>query len=165
MQNIQQLLQGLGAQSVNMGGMQGMAVDGMQFLKLLQQLQEQVGALAAENADLKAALEQQGYTQPVQLPTTPQYPDSFFSYGTSPYAYVPTDVEVQDLIDSLADIELEDGQFEEATAGTVIVIKTKSDGIYKYIVANGYSEATEEDTEQNELERCDCGNCQTGYGF
>jgi hypothetical protein len=54
--DIKKMLEGLGAQQVGIGGMQGMAVDGMQFLKLLQQLQEQVAELTEMNERLSVAL-------------------------------------------------------------------------------------------------------------
>lgn len=140
MQNIKAMLEGIGAQQVGIGGMQGMAVDGMQFLQLLGQLQEQVATLSAENADLRTALDQQGYTEPVKL--TPQFPNEFYIYGDGPLSYSPSDEEIQEAIDSLVefDLELEGTSFIELTKGSALVIKTSNGETTKYIVTRGYYE-------------------------
>lgn len=143
MSNIQQILQSIGAHQIgSQGGMMGMAVDGTQFLKLLEQLQIQNDALAAENGVLKETLAQQGYTNPTQLPVTPQFPEGFYEYGTSPLAHIANEDEIQSAIDTLYNVFLEDGQFTEMSIGDTVVIKTRDGDVEKYIVARGYYDAS-----------------------
>jgi hypothetical protein len=161
--DIQKMLREMGAQEVGIGGMQGMAVDGMQFLKLLAQLQEQVAHLTAENADMREIISSGVYVEDMEdAPVTPQYPVDFYEYGANVASYNPSDEEVQGMIDELYSIVLGDGGFFEITSGNTVVTKSLSGGVTKYIVAKGYQEFIE-DVEPEA--KCECDDTQECYEY
>lgn len=135
--------------------------------------------LRAENEVLVVALEvakqvMESINEAAVEPLTPQFPQDFYQYGQDIFTDAPSNDDIQDAIDVLHDEVLEDGQFLELTNGDTLVIKLRSDGVERIVVAKGYYDAALlgvasngfSDLEGTRFESVShdtcCGTCKTG---
>lgn len=100
--------------------------------------------LEQENKALKESLKN---SKKSEKPDVPQFPEDFDLVADLDSTYCPDADEIQDMIDTLAQFELEEGQFVETALGDTLVIKARSCGADNYYVVQGYYHYTNEDPE------------------